>query len=205
MKQTPSHARDRLRRTVRDGTIVTNVRPAHLRDRMKRILRNTPANVSVHADVLKELLYFNAKIKVDELNKKKRREAIMDKIIKRLPPNNDIYYVDHDKKTDTFRVRKDNKIKIESNDDDIEFIKQTPCHPRDRLARRSKQSKTKFLKEIATKPRERLASEVRRSKRLAKKQKRKSRVIMPTGALLAAGKIKRKYRNKRENQEIAET
>ena len=79
--ETPSRPRDRLRRSVRDGAIVTNVGIVHPGDRMKRILRNTPANILVDADVLKELLYFNAKIKVDELNKKKRRDAIMDKII----------------------------------------------------------------------------------------------------------------------------
>ena len=52
----------------------------------------------------------------------------MDKIIKQLPPNDDIYYVDHNRQTDTFRVRKDNKIKIESNDDDddVKFIKKLP-------------------------------------------------------------------------------
>ena len=160
---------------------MTNVGIVHPRDRMKRILRNTPANILVDADVLKELPYFSAKIKVDELNKKKRSDTIIDKIIKQLPPNNDIYYVDHDRQTDTFRVRKDNKIKIESDDDGIKFIKQIPTHPRDRLARRSKQSNN---------------NEVRKSKRLAKKQK--GRVVMPTGALLAAGKIKRKYLNKGE-------
>ena len=100
VKQTPSHPRDRLRRSVRDGAIDTNVGIVHPRDRMKRILRNTPANISIDADVLKELPYFNAKFKVDELNKKKRRDAIMDKIIKQLPPNNDIYYVNQiDKQT----------------------------------------------------------------------------------------------------------
>lgn len=84
------------------------------------------------------------------------------------------------------------------SDDVIEFIKQSPSYPRDRLALRSKQSEAKFLKEIATQPRESLSSEVKRSKRLAKKQKRRGIVIMPTDALLAAGKIKRKYCNKRE-------
>ena len=105
----------------------------------------------------------------------------MDKIIKQLPPNNDIYYVDHDRQTDTFRVRKDNKIKIESDDDDVKFIKQTLTHQRDRLARRSKQNNN---------------NGVRKSKRLAKKQK--GRVVMLTGALLAAGKIKSKYLNRGE-------
>ena len=105
----------------------------------------------------------------------------MDEIIKQLLLNNDIYYVDHDRQTDTFRVRKDNKMKIEIDDDDNKFIKQTPTHRRDRLARRSKQNNN---------------NEVRKSKRLAKKQK--GRVVMPTGALLAVGKIKKKYLNKGE-------
>ena len=97
VKQTPYHPQDRLRRNVRDGAIATNVGIVYPKDRMKCILRNTPANISVDADAQKELPYFNAKIKVDELNKKKRRDAIMDKIIKQLPPNNDIYYLDHDR------------------------------------------------------------------------------------------------------------
>ena len=64
----------------------------------------------------------------------------MNKIIKQWPPNNDIYYVDHDRKTDTFRVRKDNKIKIKSDDDDdVKFMKQTPTHPRDRLIKTKQQ------------------------------------------------------------------
>ena len=73
VKQTPSHPRDRLRRRVRDGAIVTNIEIMHPRDSMKRILRNIPANILVDADVLKELPYFNAKIKVDELNKEKKK------------------------------------------------------------------------------------------------------------------------------------
>ena len=77
VKQTPSHPRDGLRRSVRDGAIVTKVGTVHPRDRMKCILRNTAANILVDADVLKELPYFNAKIKADELNKKKRRDAII--------------------------------------------------------------------------------------------------------------------------------
>ena len=50
-------------------------------------------------------------------------------------------------------------------------------------------------------PRDRLACKVRRSKRLANKKVRESEtgpVIMPMGALLAAGKIKRKYAKNRK-------
>ena len=79
--------------------------------------------------------------------------------------------------TDSIRVRKDHKIKInDDSDNDIEFFKKAPSHRRDRLARK-----------------------VRKSKRLANKKVRESKigsVIMPTGALLAAGKIKNKYAKK---------
>ena len=50
-------------------------------------------------------------------------------------------------------------------------------------------------------PRDRLARKVRRSKRLANKKVRESEtgpMIMPMGALLAAGKIKRKYAKNRK-------
>ena len=56
-------------------------------------------------------------------------------------------------------LKKDNKIKI--NSDELEFLKQTPSHQRDRVVREIK--------------------------------KRRSKRVMLTGALLAAGKTKRKY------------
>ena len=48
----------------------------------------------------------------------------MDKINKQLPPNNDTYFVEHNRTTDSFRGRKDNKIKInDDSDNDITFFK----------------------------------------------------------------------------------
>ena len=127
VRVTPSHPRDRLRSKIRNRNrevwfVKTN--PAHPRYKMDHILRNRPANIMVDADVLKDLPYFNAKIKVGEVNKIKRREAVMDKINKQLPPNNDTYYIQHNRTTDSFRVRKENKIKKnDDNDNDIEFFK----------------------------------------------------------------------------------
>ena len=80
----------------------------------------------VDADVLKDFPYFNAKIKVGEVTKFKRREAIMDKINKQLPPNNDTYYIEPNRTTDSFRVGKDNKIKVnEDSNNDIQFFSST--------------------------------------------------------------------------------
>ena len=180
MRVTPSHPRDRLHRKIRNREVpYVKTNPAHPRYRMDRILRNEPANIMVDADVLKDLPYFNAKIKVGEVNKIKRQEAIMDKINKQLPPNNDTYYIEHNRTTDSFRVRKDNKIKINNDsDNDIEFVKKTPSHPPNRLARK-----------------------VRRSKRLASKKVRESEtgpVIMPTSALWLHVKLKEKTQKNRK-------
>ena len=176
---TPSHPGDRLRRKLRrekEEVRFPKVNPAHPRYRRDRILRNRPVNIEVDAEVLKELPCFNTKIKVGELNKTKRREAIFDQIVKQLPPNNDTYYIDHDRTTDTFKLKKDHKMKINGGSgDDIKLLKQTPSHPRDRLARKIKK---------------------RRSKCIANKKARETKtgpVVVPTGALSAACKIKRKY------------
>ena len=114
---TSSHPRDRLRRKTRnrdnkerDGLYITRVNPAHPRYRMRRILRNRPVNLEVDAEVLQDSPYLNTKIKVGELNKVKRCEAIFDVIIKQLLPNNDPYYVEHNRVRDSFELKKDNKI-----------------------------------------------------------------------------------------------
>ena len=85
------------------------VNPAHPRYRMKRILRNCPVNLEVDAEVLLDLLYLNTKIKVGELYKAMQREAIFDAIIKQLQPNNDLYYIEHDRVTNNFTLEKNNK------------------------------------------------------------------------------------------------
>ena len=73
VRVTSSHPRE---------VLCVKANPAHPRYRMDVILRNWPASIIVDADVLKDLLFFNAKIKVGGVNKIKRREAIMDKINK---------------------------------------------------------------------------------------------------------------------------
>ena len=170
---------------------------------MRPILRNCSVNLEVDAEVLQDLPYLNTKIKVGELNKAKQREPIFDVIIKQLPPNNDLHYIEHDRVTDTFKLKKDNKgskgkasqaiqkknkkkteRKMRQNKDkvkktakmainelrkskhiqvddaqtdnynnyinlddvasDVEFIKQVPVHPRDRLAQNSKKISKKI-------------------------------------------------------------
>ena len=72
---------------------------SHPRNRMRRTIRNTPAKILVDRQVLEVIPYFNANIKVNENEKKNRRkEAIFDKIIKQLSPNNDQYYIGGKKK-----------------------------------------------------------------------------------------------------------
>ena len=56
--------------------------------------------------MLEGLPYFNTKIKVNETNKLRRKEAIFNQIINQLPANNDTYYIKHNKKKDSFAVKK---------------------------------------------------------------------------------------------------
>ena len=47
---------------------------------------------------------------VDEIDKLKKREAIIYEIIKQLPADNDKYFVKYKPETDTFNIGKDKKI-----------------------------------------------------------------------------------------------
>ena len=68
---------------------------SHPRDRLGRRLKNVPANIVSDEEFLKELPYFNKKLRV------KRREAIFDKILKQMGPENDKYYVKYNQDLDT--------------------------------------------------------------------------------------------------------
>ena len=81
----------------------------HPRERLQRALTKKTPKTSVDKEVLKDLPYFNTKIKIDETNKLRRKEGIFDQIINQLPPNNDTYYIKHNKKKDSFTVKKDVK------------------------------------------------------------------------------------------------
>ena len=83
--------------------------PSHPRNRMRRTIKNTPAKILVDRQVLEDIPYFNTNNKVNETDKNRRKEAIFDKTIKQLPPNNDQYYIKHDKNTDSFTMKKDQK------------------------------------------------------------------------------------------------
>ena len=107
MRKVSSHSRDRLRRGRTKQKIVNNnvvfVRnvPSHPRDRLTRLIRwqgNTRPKIKLDTNVLRKLLFFDGNIGVDEINRKKREKVIFDKSIRQLPPDNDIFYIEHDKK-----------------------------------------------------------------------------------------------------------
>ena len=77
---------------------------------MSRRLKNRPANIICNKELLKEISYFNRKIKVNKTDKIKRWEAIIYKIVKQIPSDNDKYYVKCNKESDTCHIRKDEKI-----------------------------------------------------------------------------------------------
>ena len=77
---------------------------------MNRRLKNRPANIICYEEFLKEFPNFNRKIKVNEKDKIKRREAIIYKDVKQIPSDNDKYYVKYNKDSDTYYIGKDKKL-----------------------------------------------------------------------------------------------
>ena len=72
-------------------------------------MKNRSAKISLDKNVLRDLPYFNTQIKINEADKNRGKEAIFDKIIKQLLPNNDQYYIKHDKKNDSFTIKKEKR------------------------------------------------------------------------------------------------
>ena len=75
--------------------------PSHPRDRLIRLIKrqgNTRPKNKLNPNVLRELPFFDANIRVDETNRKEREKAIFDKIIRQLSPDKDRFYIEHDKK-----------------------------------------------------------------------------------------------------------
>ena len=59
---------------------------------------------------MKEFPYFNKKIRVIETDKIKQREAIFDKTLKQIGPENDKYYVKYIWHLDIYYIGKDEKV-----------------------------------------------------------------------------------------------
>ena len=59
---------------------------------------------------MKEFPYFNKKLRVIEKDKIKQREAIFDKILKQIDPENDKYYVKYNQHLDIYYIGKDEKV-----------------------------------------------------------------------------------------------
>ena len=96
--------------------------------------KNKP-KFELDAEILKELPLFKVNKKVNETGKEKKENAVFDQTMKQLPPNSDNFYIDHDKKTDTFTVKKEN----------VELLGKNPLHPRTRLTRKNKKDDVVFL------------------------------------------------------------
>ena len=112
MKVQPVHPRERLQRAFKQKTDKLKLLKWNICIQGKGCrehLEKKIPKISVDKEVLEDLPYLNTKIKVDETNKLSRKEVIFDQIINQLPPNNDTYYIKHDKKQDSFTVKKDVK------------------------------------------------------------------------------------------------
>ena len=79
---------------------------------MSRKLKNKPANVTCDEEFLKEFPYFNRKIKINEKDKIKWWEAIIYKLVKQIPSDNDKWYVKYNRDSDTYYIGKEDEKKI---------------------------------------------------------------------------------------------
>ena len=88
---------------------------------MSRRVKSRPANKICDEEFMKGFPYFNRKIKVSKTDKIKRREAIIFKIVKQIPSDNDKWYVKCNRDSDTYYVGKEDEKKvivIDISDDD---------------------------------------------------------------------------------------
>ena len=86
VKKVPSHPRDKLKRLTKqkkdDNVVFEKKVPSYPRERLTRLTREQGIKNT----------------RKTETDRKKREEAIFDKIIRQLPPNNDRFYIEYDKK-----------------------------------------------------------------------------------------------------------
>ena len=88
---------------------------------MSRRLKNKPANIICDKEFSKEFSYSDRKIEVNKIDKIKRREAIVYKIVKQIPSDNDKWYVKYNRDSDTYYVGKEDEKKnivMDSSDND---------------------------------------------------------------------------------------
>ena len=62
------------------------------------MLRYKVLTIEIDADVLEKCCPFTAYININETDKNIKQEELFDRVINKLPPDNDIVYIDHDKK-----------------------------------------------------------------------------------------------------------
>ena len=79
---------------------------------MSRRLKKKSANTICDEEFLKEFPYFYRKIKVNEIDKIKRWEAITYKIVKQIPSDNDKWYAKYNTGSDTYYIGKEDKKNI---------------------------------------------------------------------------------------------
>ena len=61
---------------------------------------------------MEECPYFNRKMKVNKTDKIKRRDAIIYKIVKQIPSDNDKWYVKYNRDSDIYYVGKKDEKKL---------------------------------------------------------------------------------------------
>ena len=118
--------------------------PQHPKNRLARMLWNREPTIEIDADVLEIYHSFTADINIDKTDKNIKQEEVFDPLINQLPPNNDIVYIDHDKKDNKFRVRQETSDKNATQKSLKKKLKRkAQDHVNHRLRKKSKNQKTK--------------------------------------------------------------
>ena len=126
--------------------------PQHPKNRLARMLWNREPTIEIDADVLEIYHSFTADINIDKTDKNIKQEEVFDPLINQLPPNNDIVYIDHDKKDNKFRVRQETSDKNATQKSLKKKLKRkVQVHVIHRLRKKSKKSKDqKILKKTSS-------------------------------------------------------
>ena len=94
-----------------DDDKVTFVKQTAQHPRDATMLQNKTLTIEVDADVVQNYPSLTADVNIDETDKNIKHEEVFDKIINQLPPDNDTIHIEHNKKNNKYRVRRETSDK----------------------------------------------------------------------------------------------
>ena len=95
LRRNLSHPRDRFERYNK------------MKDIKKEDKKDVKNELEFEINTTTETPFININVPIDTTAREKRENAIMEKITNNLPDDNDKYYIEHDRETDTFTIEED--------------------------------------------------------------------------------------------------